>query len=208
MDMDFDSSMKSSDSIQHLVGKPTKLKPPTKRGMLPAPVTVTGFSFVSTFWFLSTFVLIGALVIAGTFPNWIVNDVESTAQKRELDTEIDSVQLGLYHMCYNLTFCNSTTCSGYCRNNRFCGCYLYSQYDPPLQFVPSNINRQPKSTNLFKASVPSDIPFLVAAGIIYGVGIGLFMVSLLVGALACCKPRIRECSVFLAAFVLQAMGGE
>ena len=80
-------------------------------------------------------------------------------------------------------------------------------YDPPITYLPSN-SRDLKATNLVKAEFPRDIAFLFSSSIVYAFGVGLFIVSLLLGAVACCKPRIKSRSMFLAAFVFQAFGGK
>ena len=48
-----------------------------------------------------------------------------------------------------------------------------------------------------------DISFLFPSGVIYCVGVFLLAVSLAVGVVAYCKPRIKEKSVFMLAFVIQ-----
>ena len=58
------------------------------------------------------------------------------------------------------------------------------------------------STNLGPQDM-DDISFLLTSSVIYFVGVFLLAVSLAVGVVAYCKPRIKKKSVFMVAFVIQ-----
>ena len=199
-------SLKSSESKEQLVGD-RQSRPNTKR-LLPVPVTVSGVSCVSFFWILCTFLLLCGLVIAGGFPNWIANRVERNPvrnpQRNELSNSLDTVDLGLYYLCFNLTACTEGTCSTECATNGFCGCHSYLTYSPALNFTNGD---RTTLTNMRRASSIEEFQFLFAAGIIFAFGVGTLMLSLIIGIFAFCKPRVRGCSMFVIAFVFQITAG-
>jgi hypothetical protein len=53
-----------------------------------------------------------------------------------------------------------------------------------------------------------DFVWLFIASIIYAAGVILLLVSLVVGAIAFFKPRVRNCSLFLTAFIFQIIAGD
>lgn len=181
---------------QKLVGRkqPDRLK--------PMPVTVTGISCMSTIWLLATFLLLSGLIVAGGFPNWIRNRVETGPQQRGLGNALSRVDLGLFYLCYNLIGCDE--CDDVCRNQRLCGCYTYLTYDPPPGINTSNLVT---TTNMRPTESVRDFMFLFSGSIVYAFGCFLLALSLMVGVIAYCKPRIGSCSGFLFAFVLQALAG-
>ena len=198
-------SMKGKEDKEQLVGD---LRTRHNR-MLPTPVTVSGVSCVSFFWLLTTFILLSGLVIAGGFPNWISNRVERTParnpQRNELSNALDSVDMGLYYLCFNLTACSDDTCTPSCRDRGFCGCHPYLTYNPALSF---NLTNRESPTNMRKVESLEDIKFLFSASIVYAFGVLLLLISLIFGILAFCKPRIRSCSIFIVAFVFQVLAGK
>lgn len=144
----------------------------------PVPVTVSGISFVSTTWLVATFLIIAGLVIAGAFPYWTSNESPTTA------LQAINVHTGLYYMCYTPGIGKDSSIES------ICSLYVYPE------FVPAN------QTNLAKIDI-EDIVFLFTGSICYGLGTGLLMISLISGIVAYCKPRIKEKSVYLVAFVIQ-----
>ena len=198
-------SLRTSDSQQQLVGaRPSSAK------FLPTPVTVSGVSFVSTMWLAATFLLFAGLVVAAGFPNWLHNEVPpGSGQARDLRTLINQVDLGLFFLYYNYTgnpclgsfirgACNST-----CRG-QWCDAQLYLAYDPPASILQGGAN---VSTGLQAAEI-SDIAFLFSSSIVYAFGCGMLLVSLFMGVVAYCKPRIKCCPMFVVAFVFQVISGE
>ena len=191
-------AMRSAESKEQLVGG-RKQKPSSSGKILPVPVTVSGVSFVSTFWLFGTFLVIAGLVIAGGFPNWIRNSVEAgSPQARSLGTIISTVDLGLYYFCFTIT-------GQVCPDN-FCNCTTYLNFDPPEAI---DLGATSFTTGLYNASSVSEIPFLFSSSIVYAFGVGMLVLSLLVGVVAYCKPRIcrNKVSLFLASFVFQLFGG-
>ncbi len=203
-------SIKGSESKEQLVGVGHGAGDLRSRSgrMLPMPVTVSGVSCVSFFWLTFTFFLISALVIAGGFPNWISNRVERTPprnpQRVELSNSLDSVDLGLYYLCYNLTACSNSTCTTFCGDNGFCGCHTYLTYNPSSIFTDEG---RSTPTNMRPLESIEEIKFLFSASIVYAGGVLLLFVSLIIGILAFCKPRVRGCSVFIFAFLFQVFAG-
>lgn len=93
---------------------------------------------------------------------------------------VSSGEIGLYYFCY--------TPNGAPRE-----CSLY---------YPSSPLRN--DTGLSAVEL-EDIAFLFGSSIVYGVGTVLLIISLAIGVLAYCKPRIKEQSVFLCAFTIQLL---
>ena len=195
----------SKDDRQNLIGGPA------------LPVKRSGISFVSAIWILATFAVVGGLVVAGGFPYWIVNRVDgapNSPQSRDLSDDYSAlvrVDLGLYYLCYQLhsglPICGTgTSCNGTCRDLRYCGCVPYLAYNPPSNFTTSDgVTRQ---SSVFRSKSTMDFVWLFAASIIYAVGVFFLLISLVIGATAFFKPRIRNCSLFLTAFVFQIIAGE
>lgn len=152
---------------------------PSNSKLLPTPVTVTGISFVSTVWLVATFLIISALVIAAGFPQWLHN------REQQFGSPVTRTDIGLYYLCYNLTGDPPT---------RDCAPYL--QFSPPVN----------RSTGLNEADL-QDIAFLFSASIVYAFGVGVQIISLVIGVVAYCKPRIKTHSVFALAFVFQVVAG-
>ncbi len=200
--------MKGSESKEHLVGGPRDLRSRSGR-ILPMPVTVSGVSCISFFWLTFTFFLLAALIVAGGFPNWISNRVERSPprnpQRVELSNSLDSADLGLFYLCFNLTACADSTCTVSCGNSGFCGCHTYLTYFPSLNFTNDG---RTTPTNMRSVSSLEEIKFLFSASIIYAGGVLLLVISLLIGILAFCKPRVRGCSIFIFAFLFQVFAGE
>lgn len=146
--------------------------------MKPMPVTVSGVSVASTFWLVSTFLLIAGLIVAAAFPNW------ASMSSPPPVLLVKDVRIGLFYFCYTPEV-NS--------NLGECSPYVYPE------FKPSNV------TNLATIDT-EDAAYLLASSISYGFGTGLLIISLVLGILAYCKPRIKENSVFLVAFVIQLFG--
>ena len=188
------------DDIE-LVGKVRK-----KDRMMPMPVTITGFSFISVFWVLMTFLLLSGLIIAGGFSKWIKNRVEPGTQATNLRNALSSVDLGLFYLCYNLTGCTQPECNGFCEEQKLCGCYTYLTYDPPVTINRTN-GGVVTPTNLKAIESVEEIVFLFASSMVYAFGILMLLIALLVGVLALWKPRFGSCSLFLFAFVLQVVAG-
>ena len=193
---------------RHLIGGPAP------------PVKYTGISFVAGFWVSATFFVIAGLVVAGGSPYWLGNRIEgapNSAQSFDLTgnnqySALVRVDLGLYYLCYQLlsdspsvTCGADTACNGTCRDLRYCGCVQYLSYDPPSMFTASDRLARPSS--VFGPNSVTDFVWLFVASIIYAVGVFLLMVSLVVGAIAFFKPRVRNCSLFLTAFVFQIIAG-
>ena len=194
-----------SQDDQRLVGAAQKHRD-MHRAM---PVTVSGVSFCSSFWIVATFVILSGLIVAGGFPNWIQNEVQPGTQARSLGNALQRVDLGIYYLCYKLRGCgdpNSDACEDECRQSRACGCYLYMHYDPPT-FVNSTDSILTES-GMVPYENYSDLVFLFSGSIVYAFGCLLLFISLIVGAIAYFKPKIGHCSLFLFAFVLQAVAGE
>ena len=193
------------DDRQKLIGGPA---PPVKQ---------KGLSFVSAFWVLATFIVIACLAVAAGFPYWIVNRVDgapNSAQSRDLNVDYSAlvrVDLGLYYLCYQLhsgvpTCGMDNSCDGTCMTSGYCGCVTYLSFNPPSNFTTSDGVSRPSS--VAGAQSAMDFVWLFAASIIYAFGVLLLLVSLIVGAVALCKPRIGNCSLFLTAFVFQIVAGE
>ena len=185
------------------------------------PVKNNGMSFVAAFWVLATFLVAAGLVVAGGFPYWLGNRIEgapNSAQSFDLTGDnsysaLARVDLGLYHLCYRLysgsplMMCGAdTVCNGTCRDLRFCGCVTYLSFDPPSTFTASDGLTRPSS--VYGPNSVMDFVWLFVASIIYAVGILLLLVSLVLGAIAFFMPRVRNCSLFLTAFVFQIIAGE
>lgn len=148
---------------------------PSSHRLLPTPVTVSGVSVASTFWLLVTFLCTAGLIIAAGFPNWAVVD------RPRSSIGISDGKIGLYYYCYT-----PTSSSG---AREECSPYL-----PP--FMPHN------ETRLGNVEL-NDIAYLFASSVVYGAGTVLLALSLLLGAIAYCKPRIKGQSMFLAGFTIQ-----
>lgn len=168
----------------------------SRRMMKPTPVTVSGVSFVSTFWLIFTTLVLCGLVVSAAFPHWIENDVGSVEKRRELDNLLRRVDIGLYYFCYEITTSLDPTSS----NATFEECTPYLQYEPPATHDGS-------VTNLEKANL-EDIAFLFSASIVYAFAFLMLVISLIVGVIAYCKPRVKNNSMFAVAFVFQVVGGE
>lgn len=150
----------------------------------PTPVTVTGVSFASTIWLAGGFLLIAGLVVAAAFPNWTSIDHPPGYLAAK------NVRIGLFYFCY--TPDADTTASPATEE---CSLYVYPT------FKPSNL------TNI--ATIDTrDMAYLLTSCCSYGFGTGLLMIALIVGIIAYCKPRIKEQSLFLVAFVIQLFGCE
>ncbi len=203
---DMKRAMKSSESKEQLVGD---LRSRSGGRIMPMPVTVSGVSCVSFFWLSATFLLLSGLVIAGGFSNWISNRVERSPlrnpQRIELSNGLDSVDLGLYYLCFNLTACPDSICSDSCGASGFCGCHTYFTYNPATNFTN---NGRTTPTNMKKVESVEEIKFLFSASIIYAIGIILLFISLMIGILAFCKPRIRGWSLFIFSFLFQVFAGK
>ena len=166
------------------------------RRIKPTPVTVSGISFVSTFWLIFTTLILCGLVVAAAFPHWIENDVESVAKRRELGNILRHVDIGLFHFCYSLTATLDTLNS----NTTFKECTPYLLYDPPVNYDGSQTN--------LNAAKMVDISYLFSASILYAFAFLMLVVSLVVGVIAYFKPRVLNVSMFAVACVFQVVGGE
>jgi hypothetical protein len=144
----------------------------------PNPVTVSGVSFASTLWLVFNFLVCAGLVITAAFPYW------TTSESPPTSLQATHINTGLYYLCYTPGLGQSAAAQ------QICSLIIY----PP--FVPSNI------TNLATIEL-RDIAFLITSGLTYAVGIGLLMISFIVGVIAYCKPKIKDQSIFLVAFVIQ-----
>ena len=151
--------------------------------ILPTPVTVSGVSAVSTVWLVTTFLLTAGLIVAAGYPYWLTNENPPIALSSS--TRVSRAELGMYYFCYNLT-----------TNDSFRSCVPY------LQFESS-----PANHSSLEEAVSRDIAFLLSSSVIYGFGCGMQAVSLIIGIVAYCKPRIGKTSVFLAAFIIQMIAG-
>lgn len=174
------------------------------------PVTVSGVSCMSTFWIIATFLILAGLIVAGGFPYWIQNDVALGTQARSLGNALQRVDLGIFYLCYKLRGCgdpNSDVCEDECRQSRACGCYSYMNYAPPMLVNSTNDNILTES-GMVPFENYNDIVFLFSGSIVYAFGCLLLLISLMVGAVAYCKPKLGHCSLFLFAFVLQAVAGK
>lgn len=190
----------------HLVGAATKHRDMHRR----MPVTVSGVSCMSTFWIFATFIILAGLTVAGGFPYWIQNDVQPGTQARSLGNALQRVDLGIYYLCYKLRGCgdsSSDICEDECRQSRACGCYTYMNYEPPM-FVNSSTDNVLTESGMTPFDSYRDIVFLFSGSIVYAFGCLLLLISLVVGAVAYCKPKFGHCSLFLFAFVLQAVAGK
>ena len=166
------------------------------RLMKPTPVTVSGISFVSTLWLIFTTLVLCALVIVAAFPRWIHNEVNTPEKRRELDNLVHKVDFGLYHFCYELTVSLDQATN----NATFQECTTYLQYNPRATLDGT-------STNLLQAET-KDIAFLFSASIVYAFAFLMLLLSLVMGIVAYCKPKVLGTSMFAVAFVFQVIGGE
>lgn len=175
--------------------------------MRPMPVTVSGVSCISCFWLASTFLVLSGLIVAGGFPNWIRNRVEPGTQARTLANTLTRVDLGLFYLCYKLRVCgdNSPECEDQCRAIRACGCYPYMNYEPQAEY--NSTNGVLIDSNMRPYQSLTQLSFLFSSSIVYAFGCFLLLSSLLVGAIAFCKPKCGSCSLFLFSFSLQALAG-
>lgn len=179
--------------------------------MRPMPVTVSGVSCMSSLWLLATFLLLSGLIVAGGFPHWIRNRVERDNRVRSLGNTLTRVDLGMFYLCYKLQGCgdeSSAVCEEHCREERICGCYTYMDFDPPEHINSSTSNSVILASGMQGLSSLRDIVFLFSASIVYAFGCFLLLASLIVGAIAYCKPKLGHCSLFAFAFVLQSVAGE
>ncbi len=151
----------------------------------PMPVTVSGISVASTFWLVSGFFLMAGLVVAAGFPNW----ASMTSPPAVLSAK--EVKIGLYYFCYTPGIPADSSLN----EPEQCSLYVYPK------FKPSNL------TNLAPIDTV-DVVYLLTSSICYGLGTCLLMISLIVGVVAYCKPRIKDHSVYLVAFVIQLFGCE
>lgn len=177
--------------------------------MRPMPVTVSGVSCISCVWLAFTFLVLSGLIVAGGFPNWIRNRVEPGTQARTLANTLTRVDLGLFYVCYKLRVCgdvNSPICEDDCRAIRACGCYPYMNYAPQTEY--NSTNGVVIESNMRPYQALTDLDFLFSSSIVYAFGCFLLLCSLLVGAVAFCKPKCGSCSLFLFSFSLQALAGE
>lgn len=150
----------------------------------PTPVTVSGVSFASTIWLVAGFFLIAGLVIAAAFPNWAsINNPPGYLATKD-------VRIGLFYFCYTPDPTDDTTATPITEE---CTLYVYPT------FTPSNM------TNI--ATIETrDMAYLLTSCVCYGFGTGLLMIALIIGIIAYCKPRVKEQSLFLVAFVIQLFG--
>ena len=149
--------------------------------LVPRPVTVSGISVASTVWIVSTFLIIAGLVISAAFPYWTTIKQPTTA------LQAINIKTGLFYMCYTPGTGKDSSIG------EICTLYVYPE------FVPDN------QTQLATIEI-KDIAFLFTGSLSYGLGTGLLMLSLIIGIIAYCKPRIKEQSMYLVAFVLQLFG--
>ena len=150
---------------------------PSSHKLLPTPVTVSGISFVSTLWIVVTFLCTAGLIISAGFPNW------AGANNPLNNAGVTAAKIGLYYYCY------TPLSSSRVASNQQCSLYVpHSQLNNDTRLSQVELN---------------DIAFLFSSGVIYGVGTVLLLISLIIGAVAYCKPRIKGQSVFLAGFTVQ-----
>lgn len=152
---------------------------PSKSKLLPTPVTVSGMSAISSVWILLTFIVTAALVVAAGFPQWVHNH-----DPQQLGNLVSRADVGLYHFCYNQT-----------------GRPEFRECVPYLQFTPA------ADSQLEGASL-RDIAFLFSSSVVYAFGVGMLFISLIIGGVAYCKPRIKKLSMFLVAFFFQMAAGD
>lgn len=147
----------------------------------PMPVTVSGISIVSTAWLIAGFTLVAALLAIAGFPYW------ATISSPSSDIASKNVKIGLFYFCY--TPDNAVAPD----EPEHCSAYIFPEFKP---------------SNLSSIAVVDtvDVVYLLTSSICYGFGTGLLLISLFVGVLAYCKPRIKDNSVFLVAFVIQLFG--
>ena len=155
-----------------------QLVSPSSHRLLPMPVTVSGISFVSCLWMILTFVLTSCLIIPAAFSSWTTIDRPATA------LQAINIKSGLFYFCYTPGLGSDSTIEEVC-----------ALYVSPA-FRPSN------NTNLATIEL-DDIAALFTSSLCYGIGTGLYMITVLVGIVALSKPRIKKQSVFLVAFVIQ-----
>lgn len=144
----------------------------------PIPVTVSGISLVSTVWLVGTFLITSGLVVAAAFPYWTSNSSPTTS------LQAINIHTGMFYICYTPGIGKDSSVES------ICSLYVYPE------FVPSN------KSNLAKIDI-EDIAFLFTGSLCYAFGIGLLMLSLIAGIIAYCKPRIKDKSIYLVAFVIQ-----
>lgn len=148
---------------------------PSSHRILPTPVTVSGISFASTGWLGLAFVCTASLVIAASFPYWTINTSPQSSVKAI------RIKLGLFYFCYTPGTGNNPD--------------IMEECHPYVGNITTSTSLDPVDLD--------DIVFLFTSSVIYLVGVLLLMISLLVGMVAYCKPRIKKQSVFLVAFVIQ-----
>ena len=147
--------------------------------MKPTPVTVSGVSVASTFWLVSGFLLIAGLFVAAGFPQW------ASMSSPPASLGAKDVKIGLFYFCYTPGVDSSEA--------EVCSLYVYPE------FKPSNLSSLATIETV-------DVAYLLTSSICYGFGTGLLMISMVLGIIAYCKPRIKDNSVFLVAFVIQLFG--
>ena len=190
------SSVHEEADYGQLVSGPGAGRPSSARLMKPTPVTVSGFSFVSTLWLCFTILVLCGLVVVAAFPRWINNDVDTPEKRRELDNLVHQVDFGLYHFCYELT----ASLEPGTNNASFHECTTYLQYNPRATLDGISTNLQPADL--------SDIAFLFSASIVYAFAFLMLLLSLIIGIVAYLKPKVLGTSMFAVAFVFQVVGGE
>ena len=164
------------DSQAQLIANPSSHK------LLPTPVTVSGISFVSTFWIAVTFLCTAGLIIAAGFPYWSGVDTPRN------NIGVSEARIGLFYYCYTPSSSSRVASSEEC-----------SLYVPPS--MPHNDTR-------LSQVLLNDVAFLFASSVVYGIGTVLLLISLLIGAVAYCKPRVKGQSVFLVGFTIQLFACE
>lgn len=192
MELLAETSVKTSESKEHLVGLPSSNQ------LRPTPVTVSGVSVVSVVWLVSTFLIIAALVVSGATVKWMRND-----DPDQLGNLVTTVDIGLFYVCYELPIDPDVYCDNDLATTDGDACC-----SPYLDFVvPSNLSIGKVRLNDADAD---DIAYLFSASIIYAVAVVVLIVSLVFGVIAFCKPRVYKsrCSVFAVAFVFQVIASE